>query len=236
MAVVFEVSGQMAMFRKPYTTTSSISFAFPPPTAIAGLISGIVGISNGSEDDSCNAKYWEALSGTKVSVALLSNISWMWHAINFWNVKQPQKSPHIQVKHQFVIKPKYRIFVDGEIEDKLRYMLEGNCFKFTPYLGTAYAIADVIYIGQFRSEPLVDDVVAVDSVVPWNEKVRVLNILDIGGAFKEEMPFKMDTTRKLVESIEVLYAPSPQKKLLIKKGAGDVTKCGNDMVAWFPRW
>ena len=38
MAVVFEVSGRMAMFRKPYTTTSSISFAFPPPSAIAGLI------------------------------------------------------------------------------------------------------------------------------------------------------------------------------------------------------
>ena len=67
MAVVFEVSGQMAMFRKPYTTTSSISFAFPPPTAIAGLISGIADI-NGSDEDSCNARYREALIGTKVSV------------------------------------------------------------------------------------------------------------------------------------------------------------------------
>jgi len=236
MPVVFDVSGQMAMFRKPYTTTSSISFAFPPPTAIAGLISGIVGISNGSNDDGCNAKYWESLIGTKVSVALLSDISWMWHAINFWNVKQPQKSPHIQVKHQFVINPKYRIFVDGGIEDKLRCMLEKDSFKFTPYLGTAYAIANVVYIGQFSSQSLTEDEVFVDSVVPWNEKVRILNILDVGGTFKEEMPFKMDVTRKFIESIEVLYSPSPQKKLLINKGAGDVTKCGDDVVAWFPRW
>ena len=236
MAVVFEVSGQMAMFRKPYTTTSSISFAFPPPTAIAGLISGIVGISNGSDEDSCNARYWEALIGTKVSVALRSNISWMWHAINFWNVKEPQKNPHIQVKHQFVIKPRYCIYVDGGIEGKLLYMLKRESFKFTPYLGTAYAIADIKYIGHFETEPLEKGEISVDTVIPWDKDIKILNILDIGGAFKEEMPFRMDETRKLVESIEVLYSPSPEKKLLIDKGARDVTKCGNDVVAWFPRW
>ncbi|MGB4656082.1 MAG: CRISPR-associated protein Cas5, partial [Bacillota bacterium] len=45
---VFEASGPIAMFRKPYTTTSSVSFAFPPPTAIAGMIAAIIGIPNGS--------------------------------------------------------------------------------------------------------------------------------------------------------------------------------------------
>jgi hypothetical protein len=31
VATVFEVTGPVAMFRKPYTTTSAVSFAFPPP-------------------------------------------------------------------------------------------------------------------------------------------------------------------------------------------------------------
>ena len=60
----------------------------------------------------------------------------------------------IQVKHQFVIKPRYCIYVDGGIEGKLLYMLKRESFKFTLYLGTAYAIADIQYIGHFETEPL----------------------------------------------------------------------------------
>ena len=48
MAVMFDCSSDMALFRKPYTTTSSVSFAFPPPSAIAGLVSAIIGLDNGA--------------------------------------------------------------------------------------------------------------------------------------------------------------------------------------------
>lgn len=55
LPTVFEVSGRMAMFRKPYTTTSSVSYPFPPPTALAGMIAAILGYDNGASEKGWNA-------------------------------------------------------------------------------------------------------------------------------------------------------------------------------------
>jgi len=46
-AVVFDVWSDYAHFRKPYTTTSSLTFTLPPPTAIAGLVGAIMGVESG---------------------------------------------------------------------------------------------------------------------------------------------------------------------------------------------
>ena len=72
MAVIFDCSSSMAMFRKPYTTTSSVSFAFPPPSAVAGLIAAIVGIDNGAWDGGAKAAYWNELAGTRIALSILS--------------------------------------------------------------------------------------------------------------------------------------------------------------------
>ena len=238
MATVFEISGQMAMFRKPYTTTSSVSFAFPPPTAIAGLISGVIGISNNSDDDACNSSFWESLKGTKVSLSILSGLKWMRHAVNFWNVKNPQTSPHIQVKHQFLLNPRYRIYVEGGLESRLREKLEKGYFVYTPYLGVAYALADISYIGNYKCEPVEEGgFLTLDTVIPWQEDLSLCKIVETGGVFKEQVPFKMDSKRTLLQSIAVLYPPSPTSKLSLKERGGmDVSRCGKELVAWFPEW
>ena len=113
MALAFDIAGPIAMFRRPYTTTSSVSFPLPPPTAVAGLIGAIVGLNNGSDEVGYAAKYWDAMRGTKIAISIINPISWFSTTINFWNLKEPQKSPHIRVKHQFVRQPKYRIYVHG---------------------------------------------------------------------------------------------------------------------------
>jgi CRISPR-associated protein Cas5h len=41
MPLVFDVYGSMAMFRKSYTTTSSVSFPFPPPRPLRGFSGAI---------------------------------------------------------------------------------------------------------------------------------------------------------------------------------------------------
>lgn len=151
MAVAFDISAPIAMFRRPYTTTSSVSFPLPPPTAVAGLIGAIIGLSNGSYEKAFYAKYWDEMKGTKIALSIINPISWFSTTINFWNLKEPQKSPHIRVKHQFVRQPKYRIYVHGGVEEKLRQHLENGTFIYTPFLGTAYAIADIEYLGLFPS-------------------------------------------------------------------------------------
>lgn len=237
MSVVFDCSSNIAMFRKPYTTTSSASFAFPPPTAVAGLIGSIVGLDNNASKHASNAAYWNALSGTSIAVSIRKSVKWLNATINFWNTKDPQKSPHIQVKHQFVSRPEYRIFVKNGMESCLREKLEKNSFVYTPYLGVAYALAEVSYVGCFEDFSVPEEPVSVGTVLPFHDGVQLEFGAKLTRVFKEIVPFKMSGDRSLLESKTVLYSDIGNDKLILKnRGPVDVTRSMDEFVAWFPEW
>lgn len=235
MATVFEASAAIAMFRRPYTTTSSVSYPLPTPTAVAGLIAAITGISNGSDEQGYLAKYWEVLQNTRIAIGLLEKLKWHSETINFWNVKNPAQSPHIQVKHQFISRPRYRFYVHGGIEEDLRKHLVQRTFVYTPYLGVAYAVADIQYCGHYPWEPVLAPI-DVSTIVPSLDGLQI-NVLNSGGAFRERVPYRLQKDRSLIETMPVLYQTNPDKKLrIIRQGELDVTRCGDDIVAWFPKW
>lgn len=238
MAVAFDITGQIAMFRRPYTTTSSVSFPFPPPTAVAGLLGAIVGLNNGSHEIAYSAKYWDAMKDTKIAISILNPISWYSTTINFWNLKEPQKSPHIRVKHQFVRQPKYRIYVHGELEDRLRQHLEKGTFVYTPCLGTAYAIADFEYLGEFPLEPVTDQNIALASVLPLPEPQNIkIDIFASKAVFRDTLPFSLTGDRHLAETINTVYTSSSRERLHLIAWEGlDVTAFRDDCIAWFPAW
>jgi CRISPR-associated protein, Cas5h family len=60
--LIFDLVGMFAHFRKFYTNSSSLSYAFPPRTVITGLLAGILGY----ERD----KYYEEFSSENCSVGL----------------------------------------------------------------------------------------------------------------------------------------------------------------------
>ncbi len=236
MATVFEASAAIAMFRRPYTTTSSVSYPLPTPTAVAGLLASITGLDNGCQERGFAAQYWQYLQGTRIAIQMLAPLKWRSETINFWNVKEPQKNPHIQVKHQFISRPRYRFYVHGGVEEELKKYLSWGAFVYTPYLGVAYAVADIKYCGHYPWEPVVLEQADVSTVVPYMNNLEV-DILSSGGAFRERIPYRLTQDRSLVETLPILYQTDPDKKLrLIKRGELDVTQCGEDIVAWFPAW
>ncbi|NLL37347.1 MAG: type I-B CRISPR-associated protein Cas5 [Fretibacterium sp.] len=241
MAVIFDCSSSIAMFRKPYTTTSSVSFAFPPPSALAGLISAIIGLNNGADEDGARADYWDELSGTQVAVSILKRTRWLRAAINFWNVKNPQDNPHTQIKHQFVASPRYRVYVKGGVEERLRKKLKEGSFVYTPFLGVAYAIAQIDYLGECQDTPVESDSVEVSTVLPWEDEGMELELERCGGVFSELVPFSLKTDRSLIETIKVLYPADVNRPLCLRKrGGADLARCSvsglQDVVAWFPEW
>lgn len=235
MAVIFDCSSNMAMFRKPYTTTSSVSFAFPPPTALAGLLGAIVGLDNGADLKAYNSAYWNALSGTKVSVALHSPINWLRTSLNFWNLKNPSSAPHVQIKHQFISTPRYRVYVKGGIEKELSTKLQNGEFVYTPFLGVANALASIEYVGRCDDTAAYDENVKVSSVIPVSDGME-LNIAGGDKVFKEIVPFRFTEERALDSSVTVLYTDNRGVLLLKKRGTSDVTDCMGENVAWFPEW
>lgn len=236
MATVFEASAAIAMFRRPYTTTSSVSYPLPTPTAVAGLIAAITGLSSGCEKRGFSAQYWQQLRGTRIAIQMLAPLKWHTETINFWNVKNPAKSPHIQVKHQFISRPRYRFYVHGSLEEELKRHLTQGTFVYTPYLGVAYAVADLRYCGHYPWKQITLEEVAVSTVVPYIGNLE-LDVVKSGGAFRERIPYRLTQDRALVETLPIFYQTDPDKKLqLIKWGELDVTRCGEDIVAWFPEW
>ena len=237
MPIVFELKGHLAMFRKPYTTTSSVSYPFPPPTAIAGIISAILGIENGSEVNGYSAEFWKELTGNRIAIKILSNIKWYTTTLNFWNVKEPQKNAHIQIKHQFVKDPEYRIYVDGPVCDELDKYLSKESFVYTPYFGVAYAIAQIRYIGKLPCEKVQCENIWTQTIIPYESDKLDIDVEKSGGIHREIVPFQMDKERNLTKSISVIYqAKQNDHGVFIKKGNLEISKVYDDTVAWFPQW
>ena len=248
MALVFDVSAEVAMFRKAYTTTSQVSFPFPPPTAVAGLLAAIVGLDHNAARGSKNAAFWPALQGTRVAIGIRNPLRWFSTTVNLLKSKSSNGSftEHIQSKHQLVKNPCYRIYVSGGgLYEDLKRRLEKGEFIFTPYLGTAYALADIRYLGEFDQQPVTGPETWTDTVVPLYAGVQ-LNIAKCGGIHRELVPFRMDAQRELKATVTVIYpdegagasktAEGSGRLWLSAKGSLEVTQVGFERVSWFEQW
>ncbi len=240
MVLVFDVYADLAMFRKPYTTTSLVSFPFPPPTAVAGLIGAIVGLDHGGAQGAWRADYWRHFSGSRIALSLKKPPSWMTTTVNLIKYKSPSGDmrEHIQAKHQLLKKPIYRIYFNGgELYPELKKRLMRNEFVFTPYLGAAWALAEIDFCGEFAAEEIVEVESEVDTVVPMLEGVKI-DVLRSGAIHRELVPFRLDEERRLKETVNVIYQEQQREKKIWLKDKGNLTlsRVGEEKVAWFANW
>jgi CRISPR-associated protein Cas5h len=240
LTLVFDVWGDLAMFRKPYTTTSMVSFPFPPPTAVCGLIAAIVGLDHGASEGALKAEYWDRVRGMQVALGLRRPVAWFSTAVNLIKFKSPSgdMGEHIQVKHQLLKRPAYRIYVrGGEVYDELKKRLERQEFIFTPYLGVAFALAEYSYVGEFRETPVEEEAMGIDSVLPLYGDVR-LDLQQSGCLHSEVVPFRLDGIRRQQETVNVIYPEYRVNSRIYLRNRGDVevSLVGTERVAWFEPW
>ena len=241
MVLVFDVAGDMALFRKPYTTTSMVSYPFPPPTAVAGLLAAIIGINHEAGQEAKNARYWDKMSGVQVAIALQSPLRWINTAVNLMKIKTRNEhmTEHIQVKHQLVKKPRYRIYVQGgEIYPHLKQRLEREEFIYTPCLGAAYALADIEYQGEYNAVAA-DMETGFNTIVPAYEGLE-LDIVRSGAVFSEQVPVQMNAVRRLGSTLQVYYTlpDKTSQPLLYVRHQGMLlsSMVNGEKVAWFNAW
>lgn len=240
MVLVFDIWGDQAMFRKPYTTTSMVSFPFPPPTAICGFIGAIIGLDHGAANGALKAEHWNQVKGMQVALGLKRPVAWFSTAVNFIKFKTPNgdMSEHIQVKHQLLKRPAYRIYVrGGEFYSDLKKRLERGEFIFTPYLGVAYALADYAYVGEFQEKPVNEESASIDSVLPVYGEVK-LNLQQSGSLHSEVVPFRLDENRRQQKTVNVIYPEYRSSRQIFLQSRGDVeiSQVGEERVAWFESW
>lgn len=207
--LVFDVKGEYGHFKKPYSPMSPVSFPFPPPCAILGMIGAILGYEKNAYHDLL------AWKKCRIGIRLLSPIKIFRSAINLLNTKdgtdiyfrpRAHMNTHIQVNFEFLKDPEFRIYVAGlpdASHDGLRSSLQEQRTIYTPTLGLAQCIAELLWIGEWEGEPVTDETWRVVSVLALEQGVKP--VYEPGKKYHRfRVPAEMDSNRVVHRYQEVL--------------------------------
>jgi len=145
--LVFDIEGYFAHFRKGYTTTSPITYDFPPRTVLIGMLGAILG-----HDENTYIKNF-SLERCKIGIRILKskneNSGYKIRLKENWREGPGGKAEMrnvSQVGLEILRYPSYRIYlshVQEEILEDLRNYLSRGESVFNPYLGIKEFICDI---------------------------------------------------------------------------------------------
>jgi CRISPR-associated protein Cas5h len=212
--LAFDIYGDYAHFRKFYTTTSPLTFSFPPPPTIAGILGAIYGSDKNEylrifDYDSC-----------KTALRIINPIKKMRISINLINtkdnkyfqlLKKKNHEPRIQVRTEFIKNPFFKIYVCHENEsifNALSQSIKEHRCVYSIALGLSELLADFKFAGVYEAEQIKNELAELST------PILASNIVNNGLAiesnkkyFKERMPIKMNHARVIEMYDDVIYEP-----------------------------
>lgn len=205
--LIFDLKGPIAHFRKFYTSSSSLSYSFPPRTTLTGLIAGILGRERDSyyEEFGCN--------NCKVGLSIRKPIRKIMQTVNYLRTKegdgystfegvferfikkQTTKYPtpiELVVPLKLTSEVIYRIYFyhkNDVVMNELCSMLKNKRIKYPIFLGLSEFLADKEFIAE----------VPVHNVKEHEEKN---NIIDVVSVCNIEHITRLDFARGMLQYIE----------------------------------
>ncbi|HNR67768.1 MAG TPA: CRISPR-associated protein Cas5 [bacterium] len=173
--LVFDWQGLIGHFRKLDTNSSSLSYSFPPPTAISGMLAGVCGM----ERD----QYYSIFSPDNIqfAVQIRQRTRKFMQTVNYMFVKSKNdlnmsaSTPHTQIPVELLVADKFpkkflkfRIFLkikEPALFETLSTYLTRNKQKHIPYLGSA-PFQSWLHNCAIKNVAVCDDSLNVQSVVP----------------------------------------------------------------------
>lgn len=211
--LVFDLFGDLGHFRKFYTTSSPLTFPFPPPPTIRGIIGAIMGF--GKEE------YLDKTKDISVGVKIINPVKKLRTGLNFIFTKgssgrfDPTLDPlrkgdinktlRTQVKVEFVKDPHYRIYISAgdEFLEELAARVKNHKTHFTVALGLSELLADFSFVGIFDKCPIsISD--RADSVIP-TRTIKEIDIEKVQKIGKERIPAIMDSDRTVKKYEDVVF-------------------------------
>jgi CRISPR-associated protein Cas5h len=161
----FRYNGKYGHFRKPYSTVSSLTYQFPPRTAVAGLLGAILGVPKGEVSETFNE------DNLRVAIAIEKEIKTVTHVTNFrqsssgdvdysikrppnnWKPKElknlPDSNKSTQIPMELLRNPSYVLYVNLEKEMlDLISRIKTERYVYTPCMGLSEFFAGIEYISQ----------------------------------------------------------------------------------------
>src|SRR5208283_1375765 len=201
--LVFDIWGDYAHFRKFYTTSSPLTFSFPPPPTIAGIMGAIYGAGKD--------EYLNIFAPIKCRLALkiVSPVRKVRMGINLINTKgnywQPVKkknhAPRTQIRTEFLKDPHFRIYAahkDEKVFNKLGQSIKEHRCIYSVSLGLSELLADFRFIAIYEAEE------SHTGLAELSTPIRAANfhsdsdglVIEPGKKyFKEKIPIRMNPDR-----------------------------------------
>jgi CRISPR-associated protein Cas5h len=222
--IVLDVWGDYAHFRKIYTTSSPLTYSFPPRTALSGLIGAIVGLDKEDyfrhflrKDAKIGCKILEPIKKVRIGENLINTKS----AIQMHLIKNRN-----QIRVEFVKDPSYRIYfahTDEALFNNLKSLLANHQSVYTPCFGLSQLICNFRFVGEFGLKSHGEDLQTIDSVVPGRCLIRT-EFENKKEYFSETLPNEMNESRVVTDYSEILFERNGKG---IKAEARGIWEVGN---------
>jgi len=212
-AIVFDISGDFAHFKRIYTTSSPLTYSFPPPPTLRGILGAIYG---SSKDDYLNIFSHEK---TKLAVRIINPIRKIRLGINLINTKDnfwipAKKGRHearTQIRTEFLKDACFRIYVnhsDPKVMEALYDLIKNHKTVYTVSLGLSELLSQIKFVSLYDFEEKHNEEVEVTSIIPINliENKKII-FEEEKKYFKERVPFIMNPDRVVEAYEDFIFEP-----------------------------
>ena len=231
--LTFEISGPYALFKKPYSPMSPVSFPIPPPTAIFGILGAIAGWQKD--------QYLERINrgDCAVTVRVMNPVEKFRAAVNLLDTSESFRlKGHIQIPFEFLRDARFRVFFwhgdETDVLSPLREKLESGTTAFTPALGLANCFAEIEYRGEKSAELRVSRTsVGLTCAVPVENGKPVIHY-DLSGkrVTRITVPSRMTPDRR-VEKYQTVVVGEEGNGQTIAADVEFYYECGEDRLLFF---
>lgn len=204
--LVFDIWGEYAHFKKPYTTTSPITYSIPSRTSITGMLGAILGLPKNKNN------ILLSYDRAHIGVGIQNPIKKVMIAQNLIDTKKAKKMARIngrtQIRFEYVRNPKYRLYVqleDEELHEALKGMLKAHQTVYTLSLGLSENLANFGYLGEYEYSVQKGEA-QLKSAVNL-EKIQRENIKLISGKeyFVDRFALEMTEEREVTRYGDILF-------------------------------
>jgi len=229
--LVFTVKGQFAHWRKWFTTTSALTYSFPPRTAIVGLIGATLGIQR----DDVSSVF--PMNMTRIAVCPMTRIIkdrlpqiWFQSPIRITGGRiadLDKASERFQANLEVIRYPYYRIVFwhkDQDLMNDLNGRLKGKQWFYPPYLGMLGFLADVEFEADDEAEEKNARNVELHSILPLSDRKGWSLEPSRSGNYIREERIPLDVlSERLFRYLSVAYIESAAQPLQVKSEDQDIS-------------
>lgn len=208
--LVFDFWSEYGHFKKPYTTSSPLTFSIPPRTSLSGIIAAICGIDK--------KEYTKLFTRdkAKIAVGVRKPIKKIRLGINLINYNDSMtriegKNP---TRVEYLKEPEYRIYFrhrDEKLHDAFKKHLMRHTSVYTPTMGLSENLSNFKYIGEYSiiNESISEDCIEINSTIPLEDvKAGDIKFNYNHEYFTETMPLELDEDRRVKDYGEILFEKS----------------------------